>query len=496
MNVRPHFAALSAPGRGRTAALLLGAFAGSCGLGSCARLPAADAATLPWSVPTAWSGATASAGATPESAIRWWSRFDDPTLSDLVERALRANTDLRSALAVVDQTLALRDAARAALLPTLGATASAERATAGTHSAANTFAAGLDAAWVPDVFGGARAALGAAEASRAASLATLGDVPVQVAAEVGLSYILLRSSQARLAIAADNLASERETLQITEWREQAGLVTALESAQARAAAEQTAASLPALRIVIEQTGHALALLTGAPPASLRALLAVAAPLPAFDQAVAPAIPAETLRQRADVRAAERQVVAALARVDQADAARLPSFSIGGTLGLSAATLSGLGAGSALVTSLLAGVSLPVLDGGAARAQVRVQQALVEQARAAYVASVLAALRDVEDALVALDGDHERRLRLGDAASAAVQANALARQRYAGGLVDFQTVLDTQRTQLGLQDSLAAAQADVGSDQVRLFKALGGGWRDDAAPASFVAADTLSHGGSR
>jgi outer membrane protein TolC len=161
---------------------------------------------------------------------------------------------------------------------------------------------------------------------------------------------------------------------------------------------------------------------------------------------------------------------------------LPSFKLGGSLGLSAMTLGALSDGASLVASLLASASWPVFDGGAANAQLRAQQAALEQARLAYQAAVLTALTEVEDALVALRGDRERLLRLQNASSAADIAATLARQRYSSGLADFQTVLETQRTRLGTQDSVATARASVSTDHVRLYKALGGGWLPDGNAA--------------
>jgi outer membrane protein TolC len=191
-------------------------------------------------------------------------------------------------------------------------------------------------------------------------------------------------------------------------------------------------------------------------------------------ALALSLPADTLRQRPDVRAAQQQVQAALGRVAQADAARYPSLSLGGSLGLQALTLGG--GSSALLTTVLASLAGPVWDGGAGRAQVSAQQAAADQQLAAYRGTVLQALQEVEDALVALQGDRQRVQHLQQAVAAATQAATLARQRFDSGLVDLQPVLDTQRTRLATQDSLAAAGADVSSDHVRLFKALGGGWQ--------------------
>ncbi len=367
--------------------------------------------------------------------------------------------------------------------PRSNVSASAQHSTVGSDSSSNSYRAGLDAGWELDVFGGNRSALQAAEAGARASAASLADVQVSIAAEVALAYITLRGTQARLAIANDNLAGQLEILQITQWRLQAGLVTSLEAEQARSGTEQTRAQLPALQTGIEQAMHALAVLTGRPPAALSAELATPRPVPVAADDLALHIPAETLRQRPDVRAAEHRVAAAVARVEEADAARLPSFRLTGSLGLSALTLGTLTNGSSVLSALLAGVSMPIFDGGAALAQVQAQEAALEQAQAAYAAAMLAALQDVENALIALRGDRERLLHLQNAAEAAGNAALLARQRFGSGLVDFQVVLDTQRVQLNTQDGVASARADVSTDHVRLYKALGGGWQPEDGDAA-------------
>jgi NodT family efflux transporter outer membrane factor (OMF) lipoprotein len=457
----------------------------------CASVAPQGAAAVAIDVPAAWSAAGVATMTGASSLAKWWLRFDDPLLGSLVAQALQANTSVRSAQAALQQARALRDVSAARLFPALGSSASAQRSTSGDERATHSFKAGLDASWELDVFGANRSSLDSSDAAVQASAASLGDVQVSIAAEVALAYITLRSAQARLAIADDNLASQLETLQITQWRMQAGLVTSLEAEQARAAAEQTRAQLPALQTSIEQTRHALAVLTGQPPAALSAVLAAASPVPQAADDLALSIPAETLRQRPDVRAAEHQVTAAMARVDQAGAERAPNFKIGGSLGLSALTLGALTNGASVVSSLLASVTLPLFDGGGLRAQVRAQQAALDQARVAYEAAVLTALRDVEDALVALRGDRERLLRLQYAAEAAGNAALLARQRYSSGLVDFQVVLETQRTQLNTQDSVAGASADLSADHVRLYKALGGGWNPDNNEATSSLTDDVS-----
>ncbi|MHB8947831.1 MAG: efflux transporter outer membrane subunit [Rhodoferax sp.] len=446
-------------------------------LSGCASWSDKNAATSAVDVPTQWSTAASSTKipAAASALAQWWHRFDDPQLSTLVTQALAANTSIRSAQAALQQSRALRDVKAAGMLPGVGASGSAGRSKSGDNEAGNSFRAGLDASWEPDIFGGKRSALNASEADAQAAETTLADVQVSIAAEVALAYIQLRGQQAQLLIAQNNLASQSETLQITDWRAQAGLITSLEVEQSRAATEQTRAQVPALQTSIAKTRHALAVLTGQPPNSLQTPVSSPAPVPQAAPDLALNIPAQTLRQRPDVRTAEHRISAALARVRAADAARYPSFSIGGSLGLNALTLAGLTSGGALATSLLASVSVPLFDGGAARSQVLAQEAALEQARVNYQAVVLTALKDVEDALVALQGDRTRLIYLQSAAIAADNAALMAQQRYSSGLIDFQTVLQTQRTLLSAQSSVASAQADISLDHVRLYKALGGGW---------------------
>jgi NodT family efflux transporter outer membrane factor (OMF) lipoprotein len=466
-------------------------------LGGCAAAPSArQTPGHGVAVPAAWSGEAPATPAIPvtntdtaAALAQWWQRFNDPALTALVTQALAANTDVRSARANLRQARAQRDVTAAGLAPALTASASAQRSKQGNEAAGNLFQAGFDASWEPDVFGATRSGVTAADADVRASAGSLADVRVSIAAEVAVSYMQLRGYQARLEIAQQNLASQEQTLQLTQWRAQAGLATSLEVEQARAAVEQTRAQLPVLETSVAQTLHSLAVLTGQAPGVLPAGVTEGAPVPVAPAELALGIPADTLRQRPDVQTAEQQVIAAAARVDEAAAERLPSFRLTGSLGLSALTVSGLSESEALLRSILAGVSLPLFDGGRLRAQERVQQAALDAARENYRAAVLTALRDVEDALVALRNAHRQLEAEQGAAAAAGNAALLASNRYASGLIDFQTVLETQRTLLNAQDSVAGTQAELGADYVRLYKALGGGWTpadfppDDTAPAA-------------
>lgn len=429
-------------------------------------------------LPVAWNAPLPAGVAVLPQAddlARWWERFGDPQLSALVAQALQAHPSALSAQAALRQARAQARVQAAGMLPDVSLSGSAQRSRSGGQTG-NSFQVGLDAGWEPDLFGRLDAGVQASEADARAAQASLEQVHVSLSAEVALQYIALRSLQQRLAIAQRNLETQQQTLQITDWRVQAGLATSLVAEQARAAAEQTAAQVPQLQASLAQARHALAVLTGQAPAALDAALAAPQAVPQPSQALALDIPADTLRQRPDVRVAQERVQAALARVSQADAARYPSLRLSGSLGLRALTLGALGDSASLVHSLLGSVAVPLFDGGATQAQVQVQQAALEQARQAYQLAVLTALKEVEDALVALQGEAARLAHLQQATQAAGNAALLAQQRYASGLIDFASVLETQRTQLATQDALATSQANLSSNHVRLFKALGGGWQ--------------------
>jgi len=329
------------------------------------------------------------------------------------------------------------------------------------------------------VFGGIRRGVEAAGADLAAAEANLRDTLVSLAAETARNYIDTRTQRLLLSIARDNLASQSETLRITEWRAQAGLVSSQDVEQARTSLEQTRALIPRLEINLAEAEHSLEILLGRTPGSLHSRLSVAGDLPSLPKKIAVGIPADTLRRRPDVRAAERKLAAETARVGVAEAARYPSFTLSGSVGLEALTLSALGNSGSTTYSLLAGITTPIFNAGRLRSQVEIQDAVREQALVSYEKTVLGALRDVENALVALARTSDRGEALAKALTAARAAEQLARQRYTTGLIDFQPVLTTQRTTLTVEESLASNRSDRVLALISLYKALGGGWTSQA-----------------
>jgi NodT family efflux transporter outer membrane factor (OMF) lipoprotein len=443
-----------------------------------------DYVTPALDVPAAWnqSGLKADGEKQVAEAVdlsRWWRELSDPVLNDLVTDALKANLDLATARAQLREARAQRALAGAQLGPTVDVSTSATRRQSseksGSGATSELYNAGFDADWEVDIFGGLRRGLEAAEADLDAGMEGLRDTQVSIVAEVVLNYVDLRTAERRLTIAEDNIASLNEIFELARWRFQAGLVSEIDVAAARTELESTRADLPSLRTTTVEARNRLAVLLGRKPGDLESRLSVSGAIPLAEHAVAVGIPADILRQRPDVRAAERKLAAQTARLGEAEADRYPSFNLSGSVGLEALTLSGLGSGSAALYSLLGSMTAPIFHSGRILANIETQDALLEQARLAYKTAVLTALEDVENALVAVTNTSERRNKLMQAADSARETLRLAEQRYASGLIDFLTVLDSQRTVLNLEDDLAGSTGELAAAQIQLYKALGGGW---------------------
>lgn len=428
--------------------------------------------TLPADLPARYGGAPGATSAAPLSP--WWHHFDDPLLGTLIDDALAHNLDIAQAFARIRQVRAARDSSAATLAPLLGTSAGASRSRSAPGSSHN-LRLGLDASWEPDLFGSRSAALRGAELDLAASQATAAATRQAVAAEVALAYIQLRGSRRQLAISQRNLEAQQQTQALTSWRAQAGLGDTLDAEQARASTEQTRASLPALEAEIASSEHRLGVLLGQPPGALRERLGASDQIPRMAEPLPPGVPADLLRRRPDLLAAELSLQAEMARQSSTRAARWPGVSLSGSLALQAATLAGLSASGAWLATLGASVDWLLLDGGSRDARVAGQDAVLEQARLSYRTTLLGALEDVENALASVEATQRQSEALDRGAQAARNALLLATHRYQAGLTDFGTLLDTQRSVLTLENSLASAQTQQSLALVRLGKALGGNW---------------------
>ncbi len=431
--------------------------------------------------PAAWPSALVRQAQDPVILGVWWQEFSDPVLNGLVADALAANPDLATAQAQLREARAQLASSASSLGPQLDASTSGTRSQSSrqtsTGTVRNSYSIGLDASWEADIFGANRRGVEAAEADVQASQESLRDVQVSMVAEVVLAYIDLRVAEARAAITEANIQSQSETYDLAVFRQQAGLVSELDVIQARTDLDSARAGLPSLRTTAATARNRLAVLLNRSPGELADRLAASAPrVPQLAREAAVGIPADTLRQRPDVRAAERKLAGQTARLGVAEAARYPSLKLSGSIGLDALTIAALQGASAGAWSLMAAISAPIFHSGQLDANVEIADAQLEQARIAYRKSVLTALEDVENALVTLSNALERQDRLAEATQSAREANDLAEQRYSGGLVDFLTVLDSQRTLRNLEDTLATNAGDVATAQAQLYKALGGGWR--------------------
>ncbi|USX23050.1 efflux transporter outer membrane subunit [Oxalobacteraceae bacterium OTU3REALA1] len=416
-----------------------------------------------------------------EPVSQFWRGFNDPLLDSLVERALAANTDVRSAAASLREARALNRFADANLLPSIGVSAGAARIRgpndAGVVSTNNNYSAGLDVSWEADLFGRLGDARRAAEANVLVGAAGVRAAQVSVAAEVARNYFDLRGLQEQLRVAVSSLETQNEALKLVDARLDVGRGTALDSERARALVKSTAANIPALESALIRTRYRIAVLCGQQPTALDTELEPVKPLPGLQAVELSAIgsPAAMLRRRPDIQLAEAQVSAAAAQVGVARSALFPQIVLGGTLGQNAQHLSELAKGPAYVYNLGAQLTWNLLDFGRIRAQIAAADARNDGAMIAYERAVLTALEETEGALASYTRSQRQATLLYEAAQSSEQAALIARERFAVGSTDFLTVLDAERELLAARDRLAQSQAGAATTLVAVYKALAGGW---------------------
>jgi NodT family efflux transporter outer membrane factor (OMF) lipoprotein len=443
--------------------------------------------------------------ATEVDLTHWWKTFKDPELDSLIARAIKNNNTLLEAEARVRQARAQLGVEWGTEFPTLTANAAASRqqlsegaestngsitrayarngtakypivsAPAGGPTRYNLFQGTFDSSWEIDVFGGNRRAIESAEDDVDAQVNARRYALVTLTAEVAEYYVLLRGYQAELALTKSNAQSEQDTLELTRSRFNAGLVSDLDVAQAEASVATTVAEEPTLQISIEQQIHALSILLGQEPMALASELTAEKPIPVVPTEIPVGLPSELLRRRPDVRQAERQLAEATANIGVAVANLFPKFSLTGTLGQESTRLGLIAQGQNSLWSIGPSVSWQILDYNQLQSQVRVSNALQQQALYAYRQTVLQSFSDVEDALVAYAQDQIRARALNEETVANQRAVDLSRQLYERGLGDFLNVLTAERNLYSSQSDLSNSQSSVATDLVQLFKAMGGGW---------------------
>ena len=426
----------------------------------------------------------------------FWKGFDDPLLAGLVEGALEANHDLRAALGRLDQVRALARLSRFDRTPTVtaggGYTESRASLNADTGIPAEnrdtqTYDAGFDAFWELDLFGRVLRSVEAAHAEADAAAADLRALQVSIAAEVARGYFELRGIQEQLRVARANADNQAETLALTESRLDAGSGTELDVARARAQLTFTRSRIPALEAAMLAAAHRLAVLNGREPAAFLAELETPGSEPDLPEAVAVGTPAELLRRRPDILAAERRLASATARIGVATADLFPRVTFNGSFGFAASDLGDLFTSRSETYAFGPSISWAFLDVGRVRARIAASDADAETNLALYEGTVLRALEETENALVAYSRAQLEGEQLKQSAEASTTAAVLARRRYEGGAADFLQVLDAERTLLDAEDRLAQSRTRTATALVAVYKAVAGGW-PERIPSRDVAAE--------
>jgi NodT family efflux transporter outer membrane factor (OMF) lipoprotein len=436
-------------------------------------------------VPTDWRESTQRAfTAEARSLTEWWRQLNDPVLDGLVVRALQSGPDLREAVARLREARARRGIAGAEQFPALGSGAAYQRRGESEHIAAGAFAGdstvyttGLDASWELDLWGRVRRLVEAADADFAAGIEDTREVALLLSAETAANYVELRSFQRRAGIAHTNVRLQEQTLEIVRARFDAGLVGERDVAQALTNVDVTRSRVPALAAGARAAENRLAVLLGLAPGQLADELEYVRPIPIPPSHAAVGLPADLVRNRPDVRRAERTLAAEHARIGVAKGDLYPRLALSGNLGLAADDASDLFRRSSNVFGFGPSVRWSLFEGGRLRGRVAAQEARAERAFVRWERTVLSALEETETAMSRMVREQARRELLSKAAAQARRAAELAQFEYNEGLTDFQAVLDSERALALLEDDLAVANTAIARQFIVIQKALG----DTASP---------------
>ena len=464
-----------------------------------------------------WENNTNASAAQPteEEFVRWWSKFQDPQLDALIKQAVTANKDLLVAESRVRESSEQRDIAFSSFFPQISLGGNADRRQASRNSLQgrqiaaiggtspsspttptaprrsliyDTFAGTATASWEIDIFGGLRRQYEAADALYEATEEQLHDTLVRLVAEVATNYFEVRAVEKRLAIAQQNVESQAQSLRIIQDRETAGLVSALDTAQARTQLEETKATIPALEAQLVGSRARLALVLGIMPAELTAFLPKQQILP--DQPIAPnlpevilsGVPADILRNRPDIRVAERNLAAQTAQIGIAMADLFPKFNLTGDYGLQSVLSGDFFDSASRAWHVGAGVSLPIFTAGRLTSQLRAQNEQAAQATSLYEKAVLQALTEAESSLASFSKERERKNILAAANHSALEALRFSQEQYRAGLIDLLRVIEAQRGAFSTGDALAVSEQRVAANFVSTYKALGFGWQRPQDPS--------------
>ncbi|MGD0786169.1 MAG: efflux transporter outer membrane subunit [Sedimentisphaerales bacterium] len=439
------------------------------------------------SVPSSWTGSKGQTTSTVD-LVHWWTQFNDPNLNSLITRAVMSNLDLKQAQSRLRQARFQRQVVSAGLWPTVDATGSYSHSqTAGSSKTkknparSNLWKSGLGAVWDLDIFGGVRRNVEASDADIKYAVEDQRDVLVTLASEVALNYVELRGYQQEIVIAQNNLQAQKHTAELTRQRFGSGLVGALDVANADAQVGTTASQIPTMETSAQQTIYTLSTLLGLEPSALLAELSSVRQIPYNPPTLPAELPSDLLRRRPDIRRAEAKIHGATARIGVATADLFPKFNLTGSAGYQSNALGTMINSQNAFWAIGPSIDWQIFNAGSVKANIEVQKALTEQAGLAYQKTVLTALQDVENALIAYSKEQQRHKALEDTVAANRKAVDLATQLYSQGQTEFLSVLDSQRSLFAAEDSLVQSTRNLSTDVVALYKALGGGWEETQDP---------------
>lgn len=443
-------------------------------------------------VPDAWTRSALSDLEGGGDLAGWWKGFKDPALNALVERARRANPDLKRSLEGIAEARAQRGIARSQGLPQADAAADYRRERRSENlggvvsdNPSSLYSTGFDAGWEIDLFGGIRRSVEAADAHLAAREEDYRDALVTLYAEVALNYIDYRTLEERIAVANRNIQAQRDSVELTRGRLEAGLVPKIDVTQAETNFALSEASVPLLRAQLDAAKNRLARLTGGFPASVSGVLAGGRGIPVPTAGYAAGLPADLLRARPDIRRAERELAAQTARIGVAEAELYPRLTLAGDLQLQADNSGDLLDSPSRAYSFGPSFRWAIFSAGRIRNQIAAEESRALQALSSYEGTVLGAVEEVETAMSAILNERERLADLTRAVVASRETVELIKDNYENGLVSFQNVLDAERTKFDAEDEQTFSRGEVSRHYIRLYKALGGGVECEYLPPTAV-----------
>lgn len=428
--------------------------------------------------------------AEPNTLSGWWSRLNDPALDELVRAALEGSHDIKTAALRVLRARTQRDLAANLYYPQVDGLGgySRTRPSGNSYQAAsgfppeayNSYSASFDASWEIDVFGRIKRSVQSAEYSYHATVEDYRGVMVALLAETATNYVDFRTAQQRIQFANDNIQIQRETLKLTRARYDAGLVPELDVVQAQTNLANTESVVPQLRKQQTRALNRLASLIGVFPAEMEKLQSKS-PIPTVDKTVPILAPAEILRQRPDLRSAERTLAARTAEIGVAEADLYPAFSLTGYFGFESMDFENIAEWNSRMYGVGPSFRWNILNGDRVRNTIRIRKLLAEEAYINYEKSVLLAVEEVADAMTFFAEEQKRFQALRRSVRASRKSVKLVRSLYENGLTDFQNVLDSQRTLFNQQDSLAQSKGQIAKHWIGIYQAFGGGWWNEINP---------------